>query len=305
MSIHNVRVSEDDQGQRLDVYLTHVLQDMPSRTFIKKLIDGGFVRVNEVVAKAHHKVEAGEDVSVEVPQNFMQPQQVEAEDIPLDIFYEDEHLFVINKPIGMIVHPAKGCYSGTLVNALLYHAKELSEVNDETRPGIIHRLDKETSGLMLVAKNNVAHARIARQFQRHTVIKHYVALVEGDMEFDEGMVDVPLGRHKREFDKRAVRHDDDEAKEAVTYYKVMKRANGVSFVSLFPKTGRTHQLRVHMAYLRHPILGDEKYGHPRNFTRLALHAKSIAFDHPISRTRVECSSVTPKEFLERVGILKK
>jgi 23S rRNA pseudouridine1911/1915/1917 synthase len=300
MSIQNIRVTFDYQNERLDVYLTHILADIPSRSFVKRLIDSGHVRVNEVIAKAHHKVAAGEDVSVEIPQNFLQPQHVEAEDIPLDIFYEDEHIFVINKPVGMTVHPAKGCYSGTLVNALLHHTKELSDMNDETRPGIIHRLDKETSGLMLVAKNNIAHARLARQFQRHTIVKHYVALVEGEMEFDEGIVDLPLGRHKREFDKRAVRKDDEEAKEAVTLYKVIKRGKGATFVSLFPKTGRTHQLRVHMSYLRHPILGDDKYGHPSTFHRLALHAKSIAFDHPVSRVRMEVSSVTPPEFIARI-----
>ncbi|MBN1869983.1 MAG: RluA family pseudouridine synthase [Candidatus Omnitrophica bacterium] len=300
MAIHILKVDEAHDYLRLDVFLTQVLPEAPSRTFVQKLIEFGHVRVNETVVKAHHKVAFGDDVSVEIPKDFRTPQYVEPENIPLDIFYEDDYLMVINKPKGMIVHPAQGCYSGTLVNALLHHSVQLSQVNTDMRPGIVHRLDKETSGLLLIAKDNITHTKLAKQFQRHVIKKRYMALVEGEMEFDEGMVDAPIGRHPRYREKKSVQYDDD-AKESVTYYRVIKRKKGVTLVSLFPKTGRTHQLRVHMAYLKHPILGDDKYGKAKSFPRLALHAQSIGFIHPQTKKYLEFSSRPPEEFLLKMG----
>lgn len=296
MTMHILKVDEARDHLRLDVFLTQVLPDVPSRAYVQKLIDFGHVRVNETVVKSHHKVVTGDDIHVDISEDFSRPQYVAPEDIPLDIFYEDDHLLVINKPRGMVVHPAQGCYTGTLVNALLHHAVQLSQVNSDIRPGIVHRLDKETSGLILVAKDNITHTRLAKQFQRHTIKKHYVALVQGEMSFDEGKVDVPIGRHPQRREKKAVQFDE-AAKESVTYYRVLKRKNGFTLVSLFPRTGRTHQLRVHMAYLKHPILGDDKYGKAGSFPRLALHAQSIGFVHPHTKKYVEFSLRPPKEFL--------
>ena len=299
MAIHHFKVAVDDRDQRLDIYLTEHFSKAPSRSFIKKLIDHGHVRVNEVIAKAHHKVAPGEDVIVEVPEDFLTPQYIQPENIPLDIFYEDQHLLVINKPSGMLVHPAQNIYKGTLVNALLHYANHLSDVNDSMRPGIVHRLDQETSGLILVAKDNITHTRLAKQFKRHEVRKQYVALVEGEVEFDEGTVDVPIGRDTKHREKKTVAFDKS-AKEAFTRYKVLQRHNDVTLVALFPKTGRTHQLRVHMRYIKHPILGDSKYGKKNSFSRLALHAKSIGFKHPMTKEYVEFSSKVPDEFLTKV-----
>lgn len=296
-----LHVQDDDQNIRLDVFLTKHLEGDQSRSTIKKLIDGCHVKVNEKRVKAHYKVAAGDDIFLDVPDDFLKPQYIAPENIPLDIFYEDDFLFVINKPIGMIVHPASGCYTGTLVNALLYYASNLSDVNSDIRPGIVHRLDKETSGLILVAKDNITHTRLARQFQRREVTKNYVALVEGNVEFDEGIVNVPIGRHFTKPDKKAVRFDD-KSKDSVTHYKVIKRLNNVSWMSLFPKTGRTHQLRVHMAYLGHPILGDDKYGKKSNFSRLALHAQAIGFTHPQTKKYVEFSSIPPQEFFDKMEV---
>ena len=300
MAIHVLKVKEDSANIRLDVFLTQHLTDVPSRTFIKKLIENGHVKVNEKLAKAHYKIESGDEVFVDVSDDFLKPQYIAPEKIPLDVFYEDEYLIVINKPIGMTVHPANGCYTGTLVNALLNYSVNLSDANSEMRPGIVHRLDKETSGLIVIAKDNITHTKIAKQFQRHAINKKYIALVEGEVEYDEGKIDAPLGKHPKYHEKRSVQYDDS-AKNSVTIYKVIKRHKGVTLVSLMPKTGRTHQLRVHMAHIGHPILGDDKYGKKSNFPRLALHAESIGFQHPITKHYVEFSSVPPKEFLEKVN----
>lgn len=295
MARHALKVDQEHDHQRLDVFLTQILSEAPSRTFIRKLIDFGHVRVNEAAVKAHHKVVAGDDVHVEIPEGFLTPKYVEPENIPLDIFYEDDYLIVVNKPTGMMVHPAQGCYSGTLVNALLYHSVHLSQINTDMRPGIVHRLDKETSGLLLVAKDNITHTKLAKQFQRRTIKKQYLALVEGEIEFDEGVVNEPIGRHPRHREKKAVQYDDG-ARDSVTFYRVIRRVKGVTLVALFPKTGRTHQLRVHMAYLRHPILGDDKYGKKKSFSRLALHAQAIGFRHPQTKSYLEFSSKPPREF---------
>jgi 23S rRNA pseudouridine1911/1915/1917 synthase len=301
MTTRILKVDEQHDHVRLDVFLAQSLPEAPSRTFVRKLIDFGHVRVNENAVKAHHKVISGDDIHVNIPDDFLAPQYVEPEDIPLDIFYEDDYLIVVNKPKGMIVHPAQGCYTGSLVNALLHHSVQLSHVNEDMRPGIVHRLDKDTSGLLLVAKDNITHTKLAKQFQRHEIKKRYLALVEGEIEFDEGVVNAPIGRHVYYREKKTVRFDED-AKDSVTFYRVIKRAKGITLVSLFPKTGRTHQLRVHMDYIKHPILGDDKYGKARHFPRLALHAQAIGFRHPQTKSFVEFFSRPPREFLAEVGL---
>lgn len=297
MTTSNLKVRPEDDHTRLDVFLTRVLVDVPSRSFVQKLIEFGHVRVNENAVKAHHKVLAGDDICVVIPEDFLTPRHIKPEDIPLDIFYEDECLIVVNKPQGMTVHPAQGCYTGTLVNALLSHSARLSEINSDMRPGIVHRLDKETSGLILIAKDNITHTKLAKQFERREVKKRYIALVERQVEFDEGVVNSPIGRHPRHREKKAVQFNDD-AKEAYTRYQVIKRLKSATLVALFPRTGRTHQLRVHMAYLGHPILGDDKYGKKGSFPRLALHAQGIGFRHPRTKQFVEFFIKPPREFLE-------
>ncbi len=287
---------DSEHGQiRLDVYLTQNLPESPSRTFVKRLIEAGNVTINKKKAKANHKVTAGDEVVVDLAAPVY-AEDIPPVNIPLDIVYEDENILLINKPAGLLVHPVNAQNnSGTLVNALLYHCKMLSDVNEGMRPGIVHRLDRETSGIMLVAKDNKAHTKLAKQFERHQIRKQYLALVEGEVEFDEGVVDASLGKHPRYYDRKKISFDG-EAKEAVTFYKVRQRFKDRSLVALFPRTGRTHQLRVHMAYLGHPILGDEKYGKKDSFPRLALHAQSIGFVHPYSGQYMEFSVKPPREF---------
>ena len=297
MHTHSLEVDEQNKGLRLDVFLAQNLPDASSRSFVKKLIDAGEVLVNGKKAKANYQTAAGDIIETGAPE-FLDD-TIKPENIPLDILYEDEVLIAVNKPSGMMVHPASGVYTGTLVNALLYHTKILSEFNEPFRPGIVHRLDRETSGIILVAKTNSAHALLAKQFEKHTIQKRYAALVEGLVEFDEGFIDAPLGRHPRQRDKKAVVFY--EAKEAQTRYRVLKRGKNQTLVRLFPETGRTHQLRVHMAYLKHPILGDEKYGKKILFPRLALHAQSIGFSHPKTSAHMEFNVKIPPEFLSAVS----
>lgn len=313
---HAFQVDAADGQKRLDVFLTENLTEAPSRTFIKKLIDEGHVTVDGKVVKAHYKVAVGQKVIVTVAEINRGP-LVLAEDIPLDIFYEDEFLLVVNKPAGMLVHPVHGVHNGTLVNALMYHCRQLSDVNtaseDEDgfsspanvaliRPGIVHRLDRETSGLLVVAKDNKTHVGLARQFERHQVRKKYVAVVKGTVNFDEGVIDVPLGRHPRHWDKKAVSFEDG-SKEAKTFYRVIRRFESkMTLMALFPESGRTHQLRVHMAHLGHPILGDEKYGGAGTFPRMALHAQGIRFRHPLHPWQMEFSSAIPAEIRNPLSV---
>lgn len=297
MSHHFFAVSSDHLEERLDIFLTQVMDGNPSRSFIQKIIEQGYVKVDGRQVPAKHRLKTAEGVTVDVPVDFGAPTYASAEAIALDIFFQDEHLLVINKPCGMMTHPASGHYSGTLVNALLNLKIELSTFGDDLRPGIVHRLDQDTSGLILVAKNNIAHTRLAKLFQRRDIKKQYLALVEGQVEFDEGVVDQPIGRNRSCREKMAVTYADG-SRDALTRYRVMRRLPHASLVALYPATGRTHQLRVHMKYLGHPILGDPKYGYSRTFSRLALHAQSIGFQHPFSKRFIEFFSCTPQEFLD-------
>jgi len=292
-----LKVDQENSGLRLDVFLTKNLTEVPSRSFVKQLIDSGQVVVNQRQVKVHQRVALDDEVYVELNLEEVPPEQIEPENITLDIFYEDADLLLVYKPVGMLVHPVKSCVKGTLVNGLLYYCKTLSDLNTAVRPGIVHRLDRATSGIMVVAKNNVAHVRIARQFEKHKVKKVYFALVEGRIEFDEGVIDAPLARHIRHHDKKVVAFNDS-AKQSKTLYRVVRRFPKATLVALYPKTGRTHQLRVHMAYLGYPILGDDKYGKKNSFFRLALHAQSLGFIHPKTKKYVEFSVKLPKEFLD-------
>lgn len=295
METYTLKVDPVSNDLRLDVYLARNCSHISSRTFAQRLIDQGQVQVNRRNVKAHHHVVSEDEVTVCIGEDDIDHLNIQPENIPLDIFYEDKDILIINKPAGMLVHPVRGVQSGTLVNALLYHCGTLSDVNTPVRPGIVHRLDRETSGLMVAAKNNRAHVRLARQFEKHRVYKKYLAIVEGHVEFDEGIIEASLSRHPRHHDKRAVGFDE-EAKGAQTFYRVLKRSDRGTYVALFPKTGRTHQLRVHMAHLGHPILGDDKYGKKCSFSRLALHAQALGFVHPATSAYVTFSSIPPEEF---------
>jgi 23S rRNA pseudouridine1911/1915/1917 synthase len=301
-------VTDNDNDLRVDVYITRTLGDViPSRMFIKRLIDAGKLTVNGKPVKAPYKVKAGDEIVIDIAEDDYPDERIKPEAIALNIVYEDDDIVAINKPIGMTVHPASGNYGGTLVNAMVHHFGTLSDVNGPRRPGIVHRLDRETSGIILVAKTNMAHARLAKQFEAHTIEKKYVAIVEGEVQFDEGVVDAAITRHVKYHDMRQVaRPGSGEGKEAVTYYTVIKRCKGltslarlksVTSLALFPETGRTHQLRLHMKHIGHPILGDENYGTRSSFSRLALHAQAIFFEHPRTKKTLELSVPLPAEFL--------
>jgi len=236
----------------------------------------------------------GDNIQVIIPKK--EKSGMLPEEIPLDVVYEDQDLLVINKPTNLVVHPAPGNLKHTLVNALLGRAIELSDVN-KNRPGIVHRLDKETSGLLIIAKNNSSHLNLARQFAQHTIEKTYVAIVCGKVEFDEDVIEAPIGRDPLKRKNMAISYVGN-TKYAKTYYRTLKRGNNFSFLELKPHTGRTHQLRVHLAYLGHPILGDTKYGKNKNFPRLALHAKEISFIHPATKQPMRFTSKIPQEFQE-------
>lgn len=292
-----LKVDPENTQLRLDIFLARNLSETSSRTFVRKLIDAGHVTVNHKIVNAHHKTVLNDEVIVDIPEDGSPVPGVLPEPVVLDIFFEDEHLLVVNKPAGMLVHPVHRVSSGTLVNALLHHSQSLSRSDNSSRPGIVHRLDRETSGLMVVARDTTTHVRLARQFERHQVRKRYVALVRGDIAFDEGVVDAPISRHPLHWEKKAVSFTDG-AKPAKTSFRVLKRFQGrVTMVALFPQSGRTHQLRVHMKHLGHPILGDDKYGTKKSFPRLALHAQALAFNHPWTKRFIEFWSVLPPEFL--------
>lgn len=289
------KVDESQAHQRLDIFLVQNLPELPSRTFIKKLLDAGQVTVNKKSVKVHYQVSLGDEIRVEIP-DIQKPSGLKAESLDFGVFYEEDSFLVINKPAGMLVHPVPGVSSGTLVNALLGHGTGLSDTDNSLRPGIVHRLDRETSGLMVVAKDAKTHVQLARQFERHLVKKRYVALVHGKIEFEEGLIDAPISRHPVHWDKKAVSYADD-AREAVTTYRVLKRYDTpATLVALFPQSGRTHQLRVHMHHLGHPIFGDDKYGSRKHERRMSLHAQALAFLHPRTGRYLGFSCPLPQDF---------
>jgi len=301
--IHCFEAGGDDSGQRLDVFLAGENPDL-SRSHIQKLVAGGLVEVNGLQARAGYRVKGGDLVVLRVPPPV--ELVVAPEPIPLDIYFEDADMVVVNKPRGMVVHPAEGNYSGTLVNALMHHCRDLSGINGVIRPGIVHRLDKDTSGLLMVAKNDAAHLDLARQLSERKVDRRYLALAHGVVKNDRGTVDAPIGRHPRDRQRMAV--TPGGGKPAVTHYRVLERHRDLTYLELKLETGRTHQIRVHMAWLGHPVVGDPKYGPAKNRFGLEgqfLHAGALGFVHPRSGERMAFEAPLPPDLqrvMEEAGI---
>lgn len=290
------KVAPEDNSKRLDKFLAEKMPEDFSRSFIQKLILEGRILLDGAAVKSHHKIRTGESVSVTIPE--AKSSSIEAEDIPLNIVYEDDDLLVVNKSADMVVHPAPGNYSGTLVNALLAHCKNLSGIGGVLKPGIVHRIDKGTSGLLVVAKTDRAHKKLAKQFKAKTVRRVYIALVNGVAELDNGVVDLPIGRSSRDRKKMAVNFV--KSKSAVTTYKVLERFKGATLLELILGTGRTHQIRVHMSYLGHPLIGDDKYGMNKDINRPALHAKTLGFIHPVTKKYMEFTSNLPADMVKLI-----
>jgi len=291
--------SISDEGKRIDVFVAE--RETITRSAAQKLINNGKIDVNGNTVDKNYRIRSGDTVGIEYPEPV--PSELEARDIPLDIVYEDSDLAVINKPKGLVVHPAAGHYDDTLVNALLYHCKdELSTINGEARPGIVHRIDRDTSGLIVVAKNDAAHVSLAEQISSHSFERRYRAVIIGRLRSEEGSVDAPIGRSPNDRKKMAVVNG---GKNAVTHYKVLREYNGFSYIELQLETGRTHQIRVHMAHIGHPVLGDGVYGNGKNKFELrnndilcgqCLHAATISFRHPKSGEFMHFESELPEYF---------
>ncbi|MGN0490602.1 RluA family pseudouridine synthase [Ruminococcus sp.] len=287
----------NENGIRLDKFIS-VADVGLSRSAAVNLIEKSGVTVNEKQVDKKYKLSAGDVVVLQIPEPV--PYEAKAENIPLDIVYEDDYLLVVNKPKGMVVHPAAGNYDGTLVNALLYHCGDsLSGINGVLRPGIVHRIDKDTSGLLIVAKNDFAHAHLAKQIKDHSFTREYEAVVFGNLKDDEGTVDAPIGRNPNDRKKMCV--TTKNSKNAVTHYSVIRRYKGYTHIKCKLETGRTHQIRVHMAYLGHPVAGDTVYGVKNekvSFVGQCLHARKIGFIHPKTEEYLEFSSQLPDYFTE-------
>lgn len=290
-------ITEEYAGERIDKCLS-MLIDSLSRSFIQKLIRDEGVLVDGKAVKANYKVRTDEEVFFELPDN-VEP-DIEPENISLDIIYEDEDVIVINKPKGMVVHPAAGHYTGTLVNALMYHCKDsLSGINGVMRPGIVHRIDMNTTGSIIACKNDLSHESIAEQLKEHSIRRTYRAIVHGIIKDDEGIINKPIGRHPIDRKKMAI--NDKNGKMAITHYRVIERFKDFSYVECCLETGRTHQIRVHMASIGHPLLGDDVYGPAKSPYKLqgqTLHAKVLGFIHPTTKEYIETEAPMPEYFEE-------
>lgn len=297
----NITIDESDVGERIDVFLSKKLRDI-SRSHIKSLIKDGKVLVDGNTTKPNYKTRKGDNIFISIPPP--KKMNTEPENIPINIIYEDNDIIVINKPQGMVVHPAPGNYSGTLVNALLYHCDNLSEINGAIRPGIVHRIDKDTSGLLVVAKNDMAHIKLAHQLQSKTMSRIYWTIVEYNIKQDNGIIDAPIGRHPIDRKRMAV---VESGRRAVTHYEVLERFGDYTLVKAQLETGRTHQIRVHMAYIGHPVVGDPVYGIKKqrfNLKGQVLHAKQLTLIHPRSGEKMTFEAPLPEYFEKLLSILK-
>lgn len=301
MSLIRLTADEECADERLDKYLSRMLPDQ-SRSYLQKIIRDGNVSVNGSPAKVSLRLDADDEIEFELPK----PQEpvIEPEDIPLDILYEDESLLFVNKPKGMVVHPSAGHGSGTLVNAVLWHCRgQLSGINGVMRPGIVHRIDRDTTGVLVVCKNDFAHSHVAAQLKEHSITRRYRAVVHGVIREDEGTVDAPIGRHPS--DRKKMAAGVKNGKRAVTHYRVLERFEDHTYIECELETGRTHQIRVHMASIHHPLLGDTVYGPQKNPYHLqgqTLHAQVLGLVHPASGEYLEAEAPLPGYFQE---LLKK
>lgn len=301
MEIIEKVISEEIDGQRLDRALMKL--ELPySRTQFQSWINQELVTVNGQSVKASYKVGQGDKVWMQIPDN--EEMNIEPQDIPLDIVYEDQDVIVVNKASGMIVHPSPGIYRDTLVNALLYHCHDLSGINGVNRPGIVHRIDKDTSGLLMVAKNDMAHQSLSMQLQNKTVDRLYYALVHGVINHNYGKIEAPIGRDPKDRQKMCV--TDLNAKEAVTNFRVIERFRDATLVECRLETGRTHQIRVHMQFIGHPVMGDPKYGYRRDIDPFGqyLHAKILGFIHPRTQEHLLFDSELPEQMLAKINELR-
>lgn len=297
---YQIGIEEDDE--RIDKWISSVLTDL-SRSYIQKCIKEGQVFVNDVPRKASYRLKVDDEIVFWIPE-AVEP-AICAEDIPLSVLYEDEDVLIVDKPKGMVVHPAPGHYSGTLVNAVLYHCKgQLSGINGVLRPGIVHRIDRDTTGSLVICKNDRAHREIAVQLKDHSMTRSYRAIVHGVLKNDEGTVDAPIGRDEK--DRRRMAINEKNGKPAVTHYKVLKRFREYTYIECSLETGRTHQIRVHMTSIGHPLLGDEVYGSRRSPFRLegqTLHAYTLGFIHPGTQEYLEVCAPLPAYFEHLLEIL--
>ena len=304
MKMESFEVEAEQEGERLDKFLSIIYPEF-SRAFFQKLIKSKQVSVNETPQKASYCVKIDDIVTVEIPDAV--ETTIEPENIPLDILYEDDDVLIVNNPKGMVVHPSAGHYSGTLVNAIMYHCKDtLSGINGEIRPGIVHRIDMDTTGSLIVCKNDEAHVNIAQQIKEHSVNRIYVGIVCGNVKEDSGTVEGAIGRHPIERKKMAI--NEKNGKPAITHYKVLERFKNYTYMQFKLETGRTHQIRVHMASIGHPLLGDTLYSSGRSpFKHLqgqCLHAKTIGFIHPKTGEYMEYSAPLPEYFEKLLCLLK-
>lgn len=302
MEQHEFRIEEQDTGIRIDKFLSEELDDL-SRSYIQKLVDDGAVTVNQKVIKSNYKLRKNDFVLLNLPEP--ESLNIEPEDIPLSILYEDEHLLVVDKPKGMVVHPAAGHMTGTLVHALLYHCKDqLSGINGVLRPGIVHRIDQNTTGALVVCKSDQAHRHLADQLKVHSITRKYRAIVHGNVKEDQGTVHATIGRDPKDRKKMAAHV---QGKDAVTHYKVLERFGNYTYMEFTLETGRTHQIRVHMKSIGHPILGDDIYGPskcPFSLEGQTLHAMVLGFIHPVTEEYMEFCAPIPAYFEQLLKKMK-
>jgi len=302
MITEEFEVTCDQENERIDKYLTLLYPDL-SRSFIQKLIKANHVSVNSKAIKANYQVNEGDFVTITIPD--AEESNIKPENIPLDVLYEDEDVLVVNKPKQMVVHPSAGHYSGTLVNAIMYHCKDsLSGINGDIRPGIVHRIDMNTTGSLIICKNDQAHVDIAEQIKEHSCNRIYEGIVCGVIKEDSGTIDSPIGRHPKERKKQAI--NEKNGKEAITHFEVIRRFDKYTYCRFKLETGRTHQIRVHMASIGHPLLGDDLYGNGagvngqfKHLIGQTLHAKTIGFVHPKTKEYIEVSADLP-EYLSEI-----